>query len=165
MTTWVTRAPEERGLLAPCFSAILIWYAAIGHQAEINRPFSFEASFLVLPIVLHGKTRDSLPRSISTSLPVWLEENPLVRSHIADRARRLAAFTKEALAFGGMHGLLLMKGSALSADLNQRTRVATTLIDTSDEVRTCAKRSEFVGKWFGKTGDGRTVLALMGVRV
>jgi hypothetical protein len=34
----------------------------------------------------------------------------------------------------------------------------------SDEVRECAKRAEFVGKWLAQTGSAPTVLALLGVR-
>jgi len=164
MRNWGARVSEERGLLAPCFTAVLLWYASVGHQAEVNRAISFETSFLVLPLVLHRQTRGALPRSVTTSLPVWLDENPLVRANIADRAKRLAPFTKEALLFGGMRRFLVLKGSELISAMDYRNGIANILSDTSDEVRSCAKRSEFLGRWFAKAGEGRTVLALMGIR-
>ena len=35
--------------------------------------------------------------------------------------------------------------------------------DATDEVRACIKKAEFVGKWFARSGDYTTVMALWGV--
>ena len=73
-------------------------------------------------------------------------------------------FTKEALSFGGIRGLLRMVGGRVEANAEWTDRVGAVLNDTNDEVQLCAKRAEFVGKWLGKTGNAATVMALMGVR-
>jgi hypothetical protein len=124
----------------------------------------FETAFLVLPMVLHRETRESLPKTVMTSLAVWLDEKSLARSRIADRSQMLVPFTKEALSFGGLHGLLLLKTGVVEANLDWKKKVTASLKACSDEVRTCAKRAEFVGKWFAKTGGVATVMALIGVR-
>ena len=164
MTPWINRSPEERGQLTPSFCAVLLWHAARGHTANSKVALPFETAFLVLPMVLHRETRESLPKSVKTSLAVWLNEKSLARSRIADRSRMLVPFTKEALSFGGMHGFLSLKTSVVEANFDWKNKVNACLKASSDEVGTCAKRAEFLGKWFAKTGSAATVMALIGVR-
>lgn len=164
MTPWSQRSREERALLNPSFCASLLWHATRGYAGVGSGALSFEEAFLVLPFVLHRDTREALPRSTSTSLAVWLEENPLARGRIASRARILVAFTKEGMSFGGVHGLVRLEGGRLHAEEAWRRAVNRSLGASSDEVRECAKRAEFVGKWFALTGSAPTVLALIGVR-
>lgn len=164
MIPWSTRSSEERSLLNPSFCAALLWYAASGYSTESNPAMPLELSFLVLPLVLHRETREMLPRSATTSLAAWLVEAPLVRSRIGERAASLGPFTKEAMLFGGTHGLLSMNADGVRANSALKKQVATGLKATSDEVRLCAKRAEFLGKWFEKAGRPETVMALLGVR-
>ena len=100
--------------------------------------------------------------TITTSLAAWVGENPVSRAIIADRARPLVPFTKEAILFGSLHGALRISGSGLIADASWAQRITSEVADT-DEVQTCLKRSAFVGRWFARTGDVETVLALIGV--
>ena len=164
MTPWKIRSPEERGLLNPNFCAILLWHTAFGHKVEASLPIAFELSFTVLPLVLHRETREALPRSTTTSLAVWLDHDPLLRSRIADRACLLMKHTKEALTFGGLYELLRFTSGEVEANIDWKRKITKTLANSSEEVRHCAKRAEFVGKWFGKSGDASTVMALMGVK-
>ena len=166
MNSWQERPPEEQRLLNPSFCSLLLWYSARAHaDADRGRSgIAFEKCFLVLPMVLHRETRESLPTKVTTSVPVWLARNPLAPSTIADRARSLVPFTKEALRFGGAYGALQFKDTIIRANLGWKARMATGLEDTSEEVRACAKRAEFVGRWFAKTGNAETVLSLLGVQ-
>lgn len=164
MTTWADRSHEERALLNPGFCANLLWQAASRYASDGEGALSFEESFLVLPFVLHRETREALPRSSRTSLAVWLDENPLARGRVASRARLLVPFTKEALMFGGVHGLIRLDGGRLQAEATWQRAVNRTLTGSSDEVKGCAKRAAFIGKWFAHAGSAATVLALIGVR-
>lgn len=164
MTLWSQRSREERVLLNPAFCANLLWHAARGYTGVGNGVLSFEEAFLVLPFVLHRATREALPRDTRTSLAVWLNNNSLARGRIANRARLLVTFTKEGMTFGGMHGLIHIDDGRLHAKEAWKRSMNRSLRASSDEVRSCAKRAEFVGKWFAKTGSTPTVLALMGVR-
>jgi len=164
MTAWADRSPEERALLNPSFCANLLWHAARGYSGESDDAMSFEEAFLVLPFVLHRETREKLPRSTRTSLAVWLDENPLARGMVAIRARALVPFTKEALVFAGIHGFIRIDRGGLHADDLWKRAVNRAVKESSEEVRICAKRADFIGNWFAKTGGGVTVLALMGVR-
>ena len=165
MIPWGQRTLEERRLLNPAFCAQLVWRAARGYASTGSAALSLEETFLVLPVVLHGEIRKSLPRDTRTSLAVWLETEPLARRWITAGARRLVPFTKEALLFGGVHGFIDLAGAQVRAIESKWTRLETrTTNQSSDEVKECAKRAEFVGKWLAQTGSAPTVLALMGVR-
>lgn len=164
MTPWSQRSREERALLNPGFCATLLWHAVRGYASVGSGALSFEEAFLVLPFVLHRKTREALPRDIRTSLVVWLNDNPLARGRIASLARLLVTFTKEGMTFGGVYGLIRIDEGRFHAEEGRKQSVNQSLRESSDEVRVCAKRAEFVGKWFAQAGSAPTVLALMGVR-
>lgn len=164
MTLWAHRSGEEQYLLNPSFCALLLWHAAYRRQAEHLKLLSFEESFLILPFVLHRKTREDLPRSSRTSLPVWLDQYPLARGRVASSANVLAPFTREALMFAGIHRFIAISAGGILADDTRVTAVNGVLSGASDEVRLCAKRASFVGKWFAEAGSTTTVLALIGVR-
>jgi hypothetical protein len=164
MTPWTQRSPEERSLLNPGFCANLLWHAGRGYADISDSGLSFEEAFLVLPFVLHSETRETLPRGTRTSLAVWLDANPLARSRIATRAQLLVAFTKEGILFGGVHGFIQISEGRVYANEKWKQVVNRSLRTSSDEVRECAKRAEFIGKWFAQAGSSQTVLALMGVR-
>lgn len=165
MIPWTQRTLEERRLLNPAFCAHLVWRAARGHASAGPCPLGLEESFLVLPMVLHGEIRESLPRDTRTSLAVWMESEPFVRRWITAGARRLVPFTKEALLFGGVHGFIELAGAKVHAVERQWARLeARVTSQATREVKDCAKRAEFVGKWMAQTGSAATVLALLGVQ-
>lgn len=166
MNRWLERPNEEQRLLNPAFCSVLLWHAALGYALESQRHLAmpFEESFLVMPMVLHRETRDSLPRNVITSLAAWINTYPLARVTIADRGQLLVPFTKEAIYFGGVHGLFRFPHGGVQANSDWRRKISRILNDSSDEVRQCNKRAEFVGKWFARAGNPETVLAFLGVR-
>lgn len=164
MISWNERSPEERGLLNPGFCSILLWKAMHGYHLGNEDRMSFEESFLILPIVLHRPTRELLPRSITTSLAVWLVNYPLARQGIAIRSRAASEVTREAIMFGGMHGCFRIEGGKLHETAKWGTAINKINRDGSFEVQECAKKAMFLGKWFKSTGSPSTVLALFGVR-
>lgn len=164
MTLWAERSIEERHLLNPSFCSVVLWHSASSFVTTRSPAMPLALSFLVLPFVLHRATRKSLPRKTTTSLASWLAEQALVRSRVAERAIALRPFTKEALIFGGVHGLLALDAEGIRAVLSIKKAVNTSLAATSAEVQACAKSAAFLGKWFEKAGGTETVLALMGVR-
>lgn len=164
MTPWNERSVEEQNLLNPGFCTMLLWHAAQGYASERSNPMAIALSFLVLPFVLHKETRESLPFSIRTSLLTWLAEHPIAPPRLGERAATLRAFTRESLIFGGSHGLLLLGQDGVRANAEMKKRVNAALKATSDEVRECAKRAEFLGRWLEKAGEPETVMTLLGVR-
>lgn len=164
MTAWSQRPTEERALLNPAFCGMLLWQASGGYATIANTGLAVEAAFLVLPLVLHRETREALPAAITTSLAVWLDQHPLIRARFPQRAQTLVPFSQEALLFGGLHGLLLFANGFVTPEAARRKVVNAVLKTGTDEVRACAKKAEFIGRWFAKAGTPATIMALMGVK-
>jgi hypothetical protein len=76
----------------------------------------------------------------------------------------LVQFTKEAMMFGGLHGVLKFQTGAITANPDWKKRIASEMKDSTDEVRSCMKRAEFIGKWLASSGSSSTVMAIFGVR-
>lgn len=167
MNAWLERAHEERNLLNPAFCAALLWHAANGASGDSNSlrsSLSFTESFLVLPLILHQKTRESLPSQMRSSLPVWISDNPLIVASLPKRAESLVPYTKEAISFGARGGIFRIEEQELKPQLDQATNIRRTIRQTSAEVQQCMKKAEFLGKWFAKTGSPETIFTLLGVR-
>lgn len=163
MKTWEFRPREEAHLLNPALCCTLLAASAAGHRSKVDAGLSFGLSFLVLPIVLHKATRESLPVSVRTSMPIWIREHPQVRLLFRERVMSLRNFTREAMLFGTTHGWLTMENAIMSATHTEAVidrRVQTLDAEIGDFVR----RARFVGRWFANAGSAPTIMALWGVR-
>ena len=165
-SNWSKRTREEHGLLNPSFCSILIWHAAFGHitGSAISASLALEEAFLVLPIVLHEETRRVLPKTTATSLAVWVTEHPIEKALLPSTATRLVPFTREALLFGERYGIFNLTNSTISPNDSWESKVRGSVNKATEEVLNCAKRAEFVGRWFARSGSPSTVLSILGVR-
>lgn len=167
MIVWHERAHEERHLLNPAFCSILLWLAGKGSSENIKSPrvtLSFNEAFLILPLVLHQKTRDSLPSRTISSLPVWVNDNPLVIENLPRRARSLVPFTKFAIVFGGNGGLFRFERDEMIIIAEREPDIRAMASQASEEVQQCMKKAKFLGKWFTHTGSPETIFTLLGIR-
>jgi hypothetical protein len=100
---------------------------------------------------IHFRNAANPQRGISTSLAVWLNDNPLARGKIVTRTRLLIPFTKEALILGGIYDFIKIDDGKIYANKKRKRNVTRILNLSSDEVNECVKRAEFIGKWFART--------------
>ena len=165
MTAWLERPREEAHLLNPAFCCVGITAAAISYQKEAQRNLPFPLAHMVLPIVLHKRTRDELPRGSSTSLPMWIQDHASVRLLFFERLIALRSHTREALLFGCQRGWLRIGGDAtLHAEIHVAAfRRAIQPLD--DEPKACILKALFVGRWFARAGPAPTVMALWGIQL
>ena len=119
MRVWKERTVEERCLLAPSFIGSLLWAGARGAAEKGGAGLRFEYAFLLAPLVLHKRTRDRLPPNVTTSIPVWLDREPLTSLEIPERAVALVDYVREALFFGVSNEILKVVGPTLVAN-NER---------------------------------------------
>jgi Family of unknown function (DUF6521) len=168
MTIWSERTLEERNLLNPAFGSILVWHLAKGYQYEatshgesINIPMVL--TFVGLSLTLRGKTRNSLPNIITSSLATWINQNPLLRSAVAKGVGVLQPYVRESIIFGANHALLTLDGISVAGITTKTRQINKYLKTSSDEVRECAKKAQFIGRWLYRNGDPQTVMAMLGV--
>jgi len=161
MLNWEARAPEVAHLLNPAFCTLLLRDAARGYNRESRQTMPFALAFLVLALVLHKATRESLPTTTKTKLIVWLQDHQDVKINLAHRMNRLVPFTKEALLFGLQCGLLAI--DELGHLLATRKRLRSAAWPENSEPELCRKKAFFVGQWLARVGDSTTVFAVWGI--
>lgn len=164
MRPWVERSIEEAHLLNPAFCCIVLSSSIVGYRSIDEGGMLYPLAFMVLPIVLHKATRENLPRTVRTSMLVWLKEHAEAKFLFAERIIAVKPHTREALLFGSIHGWLV---------LQRVWRIQTTVTDTDldrfirkldSETMECVRRAKFVGKWLASAGTAQTVMAIWGIR-
>lgn len=164
MTAWAARSREEAYLLNPSFCALIAWSSALGYRGDGDNGMPYVLPFLAVPLSLHKPTRQTLPRSVRTSMPAWIEENAYFRVGFAERARSLAPFVREALLFGAIHGLIAFDEEHRLVPVPKPRTLNGYLREATEEVRECVKKADFVGKWMAASGSVETTMALWGVK-
>lgn len=164
MEAWARRAVEEANLFNPAFCAMLIAKACKDYLKRGQEPLSFSLAFLILPIVLHPRTRAALPYSTVTSLLSWAQEHRADLTEFGMHSRSLLPYTREAIMFGVAGRVLaidesgrIQVGDRYTAPTPKRTELFT------DEVRDCLDRAGFVGRWFADAGTPSTIYSAFGV--
>lgn len=164
MLPWKRRAFEEANLFNPAFCGGLIAKTVDDFVSKTDAPFPFVLAFLLLPIVLHRRTREALPASTVTSLLSWLADNrePLV--DFPARTRRLKPITQEAIMFAlAHHTVAFDSGGGLVAGSKKVVTTDKTMALFTAEARDCFERARFLGRWFAAAGTPETILAAWGV--
>ncbi|WP_304066947.1 three component ABC system middle component [Pedobacter glucosidilyticus] len=160
---WEERSLITANLLNPAFCGEVIRRAIVSYNDnEKDLKFPFILAFLVLPIVLHKRTRQKMPLRSSTYFHAWVEENEYLFLGFADRAKQMLPYTKEAISF-------LMVHNAMSVDNNgvieiSSYRKATPKGENVTEITEIYKKAELLGKWLRMTGNTQTIFMFLKIR-
>ncbi len=161
MKNWENRATEIAYLLNPAFCGRIIYHAIKTYQQESKRPMPFPLVYLILPMVLHRKTRERI-KSI-TQMQIWIQRNPEMLIGFADRAQSMVPITNEAVEFLMQSGIVTLTNNA-ELELAQLFKALSTTKYTNDEIKECISKSSSVAKWFAKAGTVETIYVSWGVR-
>lgn len=162
LLVWTSRPAEIANLLNPAFASLLIRSAAHGYTRDDPSGLPLTLAYLLLPIVLHRKTRESLPRTTKTRVHTWLQANQHILAGFAERASQMVPYTREALLFGAQQSIFVLNASARLDVTTVRLRSVQRA--ESLEVGECLSRAELLGRLFARAGDSATILAMWGVR-
>ncbi len=161
MKNWENRATEIAYLLNPAFCGRIIYHAIKTYQQESKRPMPFPLVYLILPMVLHRKTRERI-KSI-TQMQIWIQRNPEMLIGFADRAQSMVPITNEAVEFLMQSGIVTLTNNA-ELELSKLFKALSTTKYTNDEIKECISKSSSVAKWFAKAGTVETIYVSWGVR-
>lgn len=161
MKNWDNRATEIAYLLNPAFCGRIIYHVIKTYQQESKRPMPFPLVYLILPMVLHRKTRERI-KSI-TQMQIWIQRNPEMLIGFADRAQSMVPITNEAVEFLMQSGIVTLTNNA-ELELAQLFKALSTTKYTNDEIKECISKSSSVAKWFAKAGTVETIYVSWGVR-
>lgn len=160
MKKWTERPSEVAYLLNPAFCGRLLYGTIRAYNDEAQRGLPFPLVYLVLPLLLHKTTRQSI--NSRTQFLVWQKQNEYRLVHFAERAKQLVQITNEAIEFLLQTGYISVNESGeLIAVPTKRALHKTKLAD--DEVKECINKSEHIAKWFARAGKVETIYITLGV--
>lgn len=162
MTPWRSRPPEIARLLNPAFCALVLRAAVRGYCEEREDGLPYAIAFLVLPLALHQRSRQALPKTVATRLAFWVAEEQQLRIGLADRARALVPYTKEALIYALRDPLIVFNGGRLQP---AKRRLKDIPWPDSSEPSKCVDAARLIGRLFARAGEAGTVLTTFGVSV
>lgn len=160
MIIWERRPIEIASLLNPAFCGEVLRRCIEEYEKIASQPFPFPLLYLILPIVLHKRTRETIVSQ--RQLHVWLQSHEEVKIGFADRTRQLLPFTREALLF-------LLQVNAVSLDEHAQLNIIhyrrkTPSSQKEGEINSCYRAASMVGRWFARTRSVTTIYALWGIR-
>jgi hypothetical protein len=161
MENWEKRATEIAYLLNPAFCGRIIYYVIKTYAEESKRPMPFPLVYLILPLVLHRKTRERI-KSV-TQMQIWIQHNPELLIGFADRTKSMVQITNEAVEFLMQSGIVVLNNNA-ELELAQLFKSLSVSKYTNDEIKECISKSQNVAKWFAKAGTVETIYTSWGVR-
>jgi hypothetical protein len=164
MKSWHERTKEEAYLLNPAFCCMALTYAIVNYIGEKEDGMPFPLAFMILPIALHKKSRDSLPYNTRTSLPAWIQDNTSARNGFPERVVSVKPYTREAMLFGSKYNWLIFKEGGKLHTSKSKSDFKSYIIEPHNEAAACIKQAGFIGRWFAKAGSAHTVMSLWGIR-
>ena len=154
---------EEATLLNPSYCSTILSSAIAGWESIVDEPYPFVYSFIVLPIILHRRTRNILPRTTKTSMANWIQENQDAKVGFFERTKSLKPFTQKAILFGVSHNLIRIGNhGALATDATVKltSKWAKKL---GGETGECIQKATFLGRWLHSGTTIETTLPLWGI--
>jgi len=159
---WKDRPIIVSNLLNPAFCGEILRLAMKAYEKETGKKTPFELLFLVLPLVLHKKSRDSLPTTTSKNFYEWLEENTMTKINISNKIKSLVPYTREAILFLLYHEAIKINENGKLEFVKYRKPSLDYINDY--EVKDIFKKSLMLGKWLGKVGNTKTIYASIGIK-
>ena len=159
MIEWEFRPIEIQTLLNPAFCGEVL-LECIKTYEKRKGPFPFALSFLALPILLHPKTRKTIPYS-SKYMHLWVQTHKELLVGFQERAKNLVPITLESISF-----LLHSKVLILDNDGNLISNPELKLKKISErhvEIMDCINKAHNVGKLFSSAGSPASIFYMWGV--
>ena len=159
---WAERSAEEARIFNPAFCGELIGRTVYEYHRTRQAALSMVIAFLVLPLTLHGRTREALPRRANTAFAGWVAEHAVLLIELPERARHLRPVSREALLFAVRHQLLAFDAGGLLPGAKP-VRTNSQLAVSTDEVDSTRRVANLLGRWFAAQGTQTSILLAMGV--
>ena len=166
MLPWQVRPSEVANLLNPAFCTLLLYETISNFRQEhiTQAGLPYPLSLLVLPIILHKSTRETLPKTTAPAMSDWFQQNPYLIVGFAERVNQSIPFTKEALILGMQKKAFdVAKDGNLIPLFSSLPEVPVWL--NNSEVITCRKCAGLLGRWFARSGSTSTIFRQLGIRL
>lgn len=146
-------------LLNPALLALLLRETSGGYLQEHGSAMAWPMAILAAPMVLHGPTREALPKTVGTHLSTWAGTHQALVDGLAARSASLAAPAVAGIRLGLRHGLL-----ETDDDGGLRPGPARPAGEPKGTLRQLHRSALLVGRWLGRSAETSTVFTVLRVR-
>lgn len=162
MVSWNERPNEIANLINPAFCSIILFDAINAYYTIKKKGMPYAISFIILPIILHKRTRDKLPATSRSKYYAWIQQNPEVKIDFNIRTKNLVPYTKEAIQYGIIN--LLFSIDENGEFIPKRFKEKEKPWLQTNEPLICREKASFLGKWLTQSEDVSTIYSLWGIR-
>jgi len=163
MKNWEERSVIAANLLNPAFCGEVLRRTVVSYNDnEDNELFPFSLVFLILPIVLHKKTRENMPIRSSTYFHSWVEEHEFLFIDFSERVIQLNPFTKESFLFLLQHEAAHITDNGKIEIKSYRKKIPKG--ENSGEIIEIFQKAERLGKWLRLTGNEQTIYMFLKIK-
>lgn len=161
MRKWEDRAPETKYLLNPAFCSSLLYAAIVEYEHQGDRPMPFPLIYLILPLILHKKTREKI--NSKTKLLNWVQSNHELLIMFQARARGLVEITNESIEYLLCSGVVQLNefGEIISVSCKHKI---SDLDCRNEEIKQFVNKAKHVARWFVGAVTTENIYACLGVR-
>lgn len=160
LPNWEERPEITANLVNPAFCSEIMRVAAIAYKEESKNNFPFALSVLVLPLILNNTIRLRLPKNKSNTVHGWINQNEDLKIGLANSITGFIPFTRETIMFAITHNSLSIDENG-GIDIKPRRKRFKT---DNEEIISCLKKAEVIGKVFAKSGTPLTVYSILGIK-
>jgi hypothetical protein len=160
LPNWENRPEITAHLINPAFCGEIMRVCASAYKEESKNNFPFALCVLVLPLILNSRIRDRLPKNKSNTIHGWINENEDLKIGLANSIASFIPFTRETVIFAIVHNSL-----SIDENGNIETKPRRKKFKTEDEeINSCLKKAEVIGKVFSKSGNPLTIYSILGIK-
>ena len=165
LVTWRMRTPQEAHLFNPAFCGALTFEFVKEFQRAKSQSVPYALPFCALPVSLHPKTRQSLPKTTLTSLYSWIEEHEPALVGLGERTRNLSPLVKEGLRFAMDRDVIELNSNGDLVIGSKRASFTSSIMTAlTPDAKECVRATQMLGRWFAKAGSPSTILSAWGFR-
>jgi hypothetical protein len=92
---------------------------------------------------------------------VWVNSNQHIKVGLAERARSLISYSREAITF--LYQMHIVAISEADASLSIVGQLRRRVLQPGDDTRACLDKSAVLGKWFARVNSPATIYASLGL--
>lgn len=160
LPNWENRPEITAHLINPAFCSEIMRVCVSAYKGESKSNFPFALSVLVLPLILNNGIRERLPKNKSNTIHGWINENEDLKIGLANNITSFIPFTRETVMFAIAHNSLSIDESG-NIDVKPRREKFKT---EDEEIKSCLKKAEIIGKIFSKSGNPLTIYSILGIK-
>lgn len=155
---WEERSTITANLLNPAFCGeVLLNTINSYNDNKEGSKFPFSLVYLVLPFVLHKKTRMLMPRTKRSHFYNWIQENEFLFIDFAERTKELLSFSKETIIF-------LLQNNVIKITDNGCIEIISKPQKAKEELSDIFNKAKLLGKLFYSTGNEDTIYMFLKIR-